>query len=157
MRDKRLPGSVKLDYPRWLSTLNRGKGALQKIIIMVNVNTARQESYSTESWLKELKFYEMEVDSCERSLEELIANASTPQELMQIEHFQNQFILQRYNLRRLRRQLKWLARAPEEALHILIEEARDFIRMFKSLLQEFDRFMAPYFHLPAQIVYNHPA
>ncbi len=135
-----------------------GKGALPKtIIIMPNINAGSQERPPTDSWLKELKFYEKEIDSCERSLEELVANAGTPQKLMQIEHFQNQFILQRYNLRRLRRQLKWLARVPEEALYILIEEVRGFIRMFKSLLQEFDRFMAPYFHLPVQVVYNHPA
>ena len=109
------------------------------------------------SWLKELKFYEREITSCERSLEEIVANARTPRDLILAEHFQNQFILQRFNLRRLKHQLKWLAQAPEEALRILIEEVRYFIRTFKSLLQEFDRFMAPYFHLQALPKNNHPA
>ncbi|MCB0593807.1 MAG: hypothetical protein H6557_35945 [Lewinellaceae bacterium] len=113
--------------------------------------------YSIASWLKELKFYEREIGSCERSLEEIVLNARAAQDLALAEHFQNQFILQRFNLRRLKHQLKWLAQAPEEALRILIEEVRYFIRTFKSLLQEFDRFMAPYFHLQALPKNNHPA
>ncbi len=111
----------------------------------------------TTSWLKELKFYENEIVSCERSLEEIVTNTRTPKDLILAEHFQNQFILQRYNLRRLKHQLKWLAQAPREALQILIGEVQYFIRLFKSLLQEFDQFMAPYFHLTALPNNNHPA
>ena len=109
------------------------------------------------SWLKELKFYEREITSCERSLEEIVANARTPRDLILAEHFQNQFILQRYNLRRLKHQLKWLAQAPREAFQKLIGEVQFFIRLFKSLLQDFDHFMAPFFHLTALPKNNHPA
>ena len=116
------------------------------------------ERQPTTSWLKELKFYEKEIESCERSLEEIITNIRTTRDLILAEHFQNQFILQRYNLRRLKHQLKWLARGPEEALQILLEEVRYFIRTFKALLQEFDRFMAPFFHLQVlPFLANHPA
>ena len=109
------------------------------------------------SWLKELKFYENEIVSCERSLEEIVTNTRTSKDLILAEQFQNQFILQRYNLRRLKHQLKWLAQAPREALQILIGEVQYFIKLFKSLLHEFDHFMAPYFHLTELPKNNHPA
>lgn len=119
-----------------------------------------QDSLTTTpavGWIKELKFYEKEIASCECSLEEIVARTRSPEALIQAEHFQNQFILQRFNLRRLKHQLKWLAQAPNEALQMIIEEVRCFIRMFKLLLEEFDCFMAPFFHLQALPQYNHLA
>lgn len=100
------------------------------------------------SWFKEIKFYEQEIRNCEWSLEEVLLEAKSQADQAKAEHFQNQFILQRLQLQRLRKQLREVMSAPLSLREIVLAQVRDFQQYFKSLLKEFDQFLHLYFSIP---------
>lgn len=107
-----------------------------------------QNAFTLRSWFKEIQFYEQEIRNCEWSLEEVLLKAESTEDRAKVEHFQNQFLLQRLNLQRLHKQLREAVEASKQNLETAFHEVRHFRQYFKSLLKEFDQFLHKYFAIP---------
>lgn len=107
-----------------------------------------QNAFALKSWFKEIQFYEQEIRNCEWSLEEVLVKAESTEDRAKVEHFQNQFLLQRLNLQRLQKQLREAVEASSQYLEQAFSEVRHFRQYFKSLLKEFDAFLHKYFAIP---------
>jgi hypothetical protein len=53
-------------------------------------------------WLKSIDFYNDDLDTLEKRLLEIIRKNNTQEAMAGVEHFQNQFIVQRHNIDKLR-------------------------------------------------------
>lgn len=107
-----------------------------------------QNAFTLRSWFKEIKFYEQEIRNCEWSLEEVLLKTESTEDRAKVEHFQNQFLLQRLNLQRLQKQLREAVEVSKQHIERAFHEVRDFRKYFKSLLKEFDQFLHKYFAIP---------
>ncbi|MEQ8707249.1 MAG: hypothetical protein RIC19_25175 [Phaeodactylibacter sp.] len=108
----------------------------------------RQDNYTLRSWFKEIQFYEQEIRNCEWSLEEVLLKTESTEDRARVEHFQNQFLLQRLNLQRLYKQLREAVEVSRQNLETAFLEVRNFRQYFKGLLKEFDQFLHKYFAIP---------
>ncbi len=111
-------------------------------------NIQSQNAFRLRSWFKEIKFYEQEIRNCEWSLEEVLLKAKDTNDRAKVEHFQNQFLLQRLNVQRLYKQLREALEKSAKYREAAFREVRHFRRYFKSLLKEFDQFLHQYFSIP---------
>lgn len=109
-----------------------------------------------QEWLKAIDFYDNEIDILEKRLTE-IARKNTSQEAMAgVEHFQNQFIVQRNNIDELRHNInehahKTMLDAQQHAGHIetaraeehdkMKEEFTSFEKVVNELRQEFNDYL----------------
>jgi hypothetical protein len=57
-------------------------------------------------WLNKLSFYTDEIAIMQKRIEEIVKKNTAKDVLVQIEHFQNQFLIQRENIDALRRHIK---------------------------------------------------
>ncbi len=55
-----------------------------------------------QEWLKGVEFYDTDLDTLEKRLMEIVSKNNTRDAMAGIEHFQNQFIVQRNNIDELR-------------------------------------------------------
>lgn len=110
-------------------------------------NAEQTRAFRAHSWFKELKFYEQEIHNCERSLEEILPDATSKADRAKAEHFQNRFILQRLHLDHLWKQLRE-ALSSRSRLETVYAKAKEFQNLFKQLLREFDQFLHEYFSIP---------
>lgn len=102
---------------------------------------------------KELDFYENEIKSCEWSLEELVGKESYNQDLFpKIEHFQNQFMVQKDNINELKHQVRhyqtWIRPTKgKDSIEFqdLDRRFHDFKNNFHDLITEFDTFIKAWF------------
>ena len=60
--------------------------------------TIEIKHFDHPTWIAKLKSYKNEISSMERRLAELASRANKPNELARVEHFQNQFIVQKSNV-----------------------------------------------------------
>ncbi|TXB65531.1 hypothetical protein [Phaeodactylibacter luteus] len=107
-----------------------------------------QNAFTLKSWFKEIRFYEQEIRNCEWSLEEVLLKAQSEEDRAKVEHFQNQFLLQRLNLQRLNKQLREALAYSAQVREHAFSEVRHFRKYFKTLLKEFDAFLHRYFAIP---------
>jgi hypothetical protein len=106
-------------------------------------------------WISKLKSYKHELVSLEGSLAELAANSKQREVLARVEHFQNQFIVQRVNVNEILHALKMDER--EQLFRSLhpsknsgsatnarksIQQAETFEKTMSELTQEFKTFAA---------------
>jgi|CXWL01.1.fsa_nt_gi predicted nucleic acid-binding Zn-ribbon protein len=57
-------------------------------------------------WLKSIEFYESELDMLEERLLEIVKKNNSHEVMAEVEHFQNQFIVQRDNIRDLKHSIR---------------------------------------------------
>jgi predicted nuclease with TOPRIM domain len=110
-----------------------------------------------QDWLKRLDFYKEEIAILRERLEEVTAKNNAPDFLKQVEHFQNQFIIQRNHIDELAHQVKAdenhmvseIKKNPIAVDHRKLEnhddEANDigyFEKNFATLRAEFNQFLA---------------
>ncbi|MBV6652435.1 MAG: hypothetical protein KI786_01680 [Mameliella sp.] len=107
-----------------------------------------QNAYALRSWFKEIKSYEQDIRNCEWSLEEVLQKADSTEDRANVEHFQNQFLIQRLNLQQLQQQLSAAVEASRKNLEEALQEVRHFRKYFRMLLKEFDQFLHKYFAIP---------
>ncbi|TNE49773.1 MAG: hypothetical protein EP344_17830 [Bacteroidetes bacterium] len=123
----------------------------------------KKESYLTQhqhhrTWLNYLSFYKDEMDIFQRRLDEVVSKHLNDKEVMpQVEHFQNQLILQKEQHDILRHDIKQYENKIEaayEANPVLAENSRvpgedelaervqTFARLFKEMKDAFYHFVA---------------
>ncbi|MCB0619200.1 MAG: hypothetical protein KDC43_15545 [Saprospiraceae bacterium] len=113
----------------------------------ISDRSSDNSTFQLGEWMDELKFYELELKSCELTLEALVETNPTADGTLwkQVEHFQNQFILQGSNLHTL----KWDVRRNLPVLESeawplqfgsLVSQMQTMRRIFFELLADFDRF-----------------
>lgn len=110
-----------------------------------------------QQWLKSIDFYDDDLDILEKKLVEIISKNNGQEVMASVEHFQNQFIVQRNNIDELRHSINEHAgkvasgvQAPagkgENVLDHehdgLKEEFESFEKVISELRQEFNQFLA---------------
>ncbi len=113
--------------------------------------------FEHQLWLSEAKFYADELKIYQKRLEEVSAKNSSSEVKMQVEHFQNQFIIQKEQLDILSHDAKeheeWLTNfAKENPVAIdhhlfadheaMLEKISTFKQIYSGLKTEFNRFLA---------------
>src|SRR5690242_732236 len=78
-------------------------------------------------WLRELDFYELEIKILQKMLQEVTAKNTNDEARAGIEHFQNQFILQKNNLDELRASI-------EDHLELTFDDVKDHTGKVKRQL-----------------------
>lgn len=112
-----------------------------------------------KTWLNYLAFYKDEMDIFQHRLQEVAQNNTAQEVQVQVEHFQNQFILQRKQHEILRHEIKALENRIETAFEEnetlamnqrpteeveLKDRIETFARLFKEMKDEFYHFVARY-------------
>lgn len=115
-----------------------------------------QHSEHTE-WINRLAFYNDEIRIMQNRLEEIVNKNTSKEILMEVEHFQNQLLIQARNIQELRRGIKSdesrvqgaILENPVASDHRLAEDHtkerqgfESFEKNFNSLWQEFKLFSA---------------
>lgn len=110
-----------------------------------------------QAWIKGLDFYEDDIDTLEGRLVEIVRKNNGQEAMAGVEHFQNQFIVQRNNIDELRHNVNEHAGlvAKEAQAHAgkmnarhgqehdkLKEQVEDFERIFNELRHEYNLFLA---------------
>lgn len=110
-----------------------------------------------QEWIKGLSFYEDDIDSLEGRLVEIVKKNNVREAMAGVEHFQNQFIVQRNNIDELRHSVNEHAgmvaveaqahAGKMEARHSgehdkLKEQVQDFEKIFNELRHEYNLFLA---------------
>ncbi|MEP7372766.1 MAG: hypothetical protein ABI675_05205 [Chitinophagaceae bacterium] len=108
-------------------------------------------------WLKKIDFYEEEFDILQKRLEEIVSKNNGREAMAGVEHFQNQFAIQRNNIDELRHSVnehagKVSADAKKHAGKMETgfvgehKELKDRVRIFEKIVndlrQEFNVFLA---------------
>ena len=108
-------------------------------------------------WLKSLEFYKDEIRIFQKRLEEVSNKNNSPEINSQVEHFQNQFIVQRNNIDEIRHDVHHytdelgsdIQQHPDQVNNHLLEEKKslkekyeDFERVMNGLRHEFNEFVA---------------
>lgn len=108
-------------------------------------------------WLKSLEFYKDEIRLLQNRLTEVATKNTTFEARQGVEHFQNQFIVQRNNIDELKHEMNHYAdEVNHDALHhaghmddLLVEEKKvlkekyeDFERVMNGLRHEFNDYLA---------------
>lgn len=112
--------------------------------------------YEHQLWSMEIKFYKDELKVYQNWLEEVAAKNTHDEVLKQVEHFENQFIIQKNQIRTLKHQIKaheqWLSGFAEThrvaidhvhfADHATMRENMDtFKKLYAELKAEYKRFL----------------
>ena len=85
-----------------------------------------------QDWLKRLDFYKEEITILRERLEEVTAKNNAPDFLKQVEHFQNQFIIQRNHIDELAHQIK------ADAKHLVSEIKQNPVAVDHRKLENHD-------------------
>lgn len=108
-------------------------------------------------WTKSMDFYDQDIDTLESRLVEIVKKNNVQEAMAGVEHFQNQFIVQRNNIDEIRHNInvhtgKVARDAQEHAgkMESVLDEEHDsirdqfenFERVMNALRHEFNRFMA---------------
>lgn len=93
-----------------------------------------------EAWIRELNFYETEIKCCELSLEEAVQRPLPRTALIDLEHFQNQFIHQRTVINDMKYKVRHVPEQPA-AIEWTERELHSFRKNFNNLLREFDTYV----------------
>jgi NAD-dependent SIR2 family protein deacetylase len=108
-------------------------------------------------WLKSLDFYDEELDTLENRLVEIVKKNNSHEVMAEVEHFQNQFIIQRNNIDELKHSIHEHSGkvAADAQLHAgkmetsllgehggLKEQFDSFEKVINELRQEFNRFLS---------------
>ena len=110
-------------------------------------------------WLNKLDFYKDDIAILRKRLEEVVSKNTAPEFMAMVEHFQNQFIIQRNEIDEFRHEVKQHENEVEAAINsnpVAINrqrlsdhpEMRDRMERFEKLFHEFRidyiRFLAKY-------------
>jgi hypothetical protein len=110
-----------------------------------------------QDWLKRLDFYKEEINILKERLEEVTKRNNAPDFLQGVEHFQNQFLIQRNNIDELAHSIKMNEQGLVREVHsnpIAVDHRKveshqsesDFIeyleKNFAELRMEYNRFLA---------------
>ncbi|MBK9568784.1 MAG: hypothetical protein IPO53_01835 [Chitinophagaceae bacterium] len=110
-----------------------------------------------QQWLKSIDFYDDDLDILEKKLVEIISKNNGQEVMASVEHFQNQFIVQRNNIDELRHSINEHAGKVASGVHApagkgenvldhehdgLKEEFESFEKVISELRQEFNQFLA---------------
>lgn len=113
-----------------------------------------------QEWLKSVEFYDQDLDTLEKRLLELVGKNNTREVMTGVEHFQNQFIVQRNNIDELRHSINEHAgkvatdlqtHAGRMEEHLvgehdgLGEQVRSFEKVMNELRHEYNLFLARWF------------
>ncbi len=108
-------------------------------------------------WLKGLEFYDAEIDIMQNRLLEIVKKNNGKEMMAEVEHFQNQFIVQRDNIDQLQHDIRLHDKevATEAQAHAgkmkssgldehskLQEQVESFEKVFNELRQEFKGFLS---------------
>ena len=81
-------------------------GTLRKIDHMTTKANIFDQHSENQDWLKSLEFYKEEITILNKRLEEVTVKNNAPEFLKDVEHYQNQFIVQRNNIDELAHSIK---------------------------------------------------
>lgn len=81
-------------------------GTLIKIDHMTTKANIYNQHSENQDWLKSLEFYKEEITILKKRLEEVTVKNNAPEFLKDVEHYQNQFIVQRNNIDELAHSIK---------------------------------------------------
>lgn len=110
-----------------------------------------------QEWIRSMDFYEDDIDTLEGRLVEIVKKNNSHDAMAGVEHFQNQFIVQRNNIDELRHSIhehsgKVAADAEQHAgkmevirtgeHDLLKEEVQNFEKVINELRHEFNLFLA---------------
>ncbi len=113
-----------------------------------------------QEWLKSVEFYDQDLDTLEKRLMEIVTKNNTRDVMAGVEHFQNQFIVQRNNIDELRHSINEHAGkvASDAQVHQgrmetglvgehdgLADQVRSFEKIFNELRHEYNLFLAKWF------------
>lgn len=123
----------------------------------MSYKNANQLGIEHTEWLKSLDFYEQELDILEERLAEVGGKNNSIESRSGLEHFQNQFIIQRNNISRLKHSIK----ANDHQVYVdvkehmgkaetsrfddhgkIAEDVRVFENIIRDLRQEFNVYLA---------------
>lgn len=108
-------------------------------------------------WIKSMDFYDIDLDTLESRLTEIVKKNNGKETLAGVEHFQNQFIIQRNSIDEIRHNInvhsdKVAAEAKahagkiqsfhDEEHHKIKGQYESFERVMNGLRHEFNRFLA---------------
>lgn len=114
-----------------------------------------QHSEHTE-WMSKLQFYGVEMKIMQKRLDEVAADAPSPETLKQVEHFQNQIFIQSRHLTELNRHIKGEEKVLQENIaqnavasdhrsledHVEEREQMEALeQIFNALRKEFNSFL----------------
>lgn len=108
-------------------------------------------------WLKDLGFYDEELDTLEKRLVEIVQKNNGKEVMASVEHFQNQFVVQRNNIDQLQHDIRQhdgnvaaeaqahagKMESSEVAVHgKLKEQVETFEKIFNELRHEYNKFLS---------------
>lgn len=108
-------------------------------------------------WLKELVFYDEELDTLEKRLLEIVQKNNGKEVMADVEHFQNQFVIQRINIDQLQHDIRkhdgnvaaeaqahaGKMKSVEVSEHDkLKEQVETFGKLFNELRHEYNKFLS---------------
>ncbi len=123
----------------------------------MNYTTVSHCGNDHQEWLKSVEFYDQDLDTLEKRLMELVNKNNTRDVMAGVEHFQNQFIVQRNNIDELRHSIHEHAGkvATDVQTHAgrmetglvgehegLGEQVRSFEKVINELRHEYNLFLA---------------
>ena len=126
----------------------------------MNYTTVSHCGNDHQEWLKSVDFYDQDLDTLEKRLMEIVTKNNTRDVMAGVEHFQNQFIVQRNNIDELRHSInehagKVASGAQAHAGHMekalvgehdgLGDQVRNFEKIFNELRHEYNLFLAKWF------------
>jgi len=124
---------------------------------MENKELIYNQHHENQDWLNRLRFYKEEIEILKERLEEVASKNSDEGVLAQVEHFQNQFIVQRNNIDELSHAIKVnenklmeeVEKNPVASDHRTTDyhkEESDFVAYFETnfakLREDFNQFIA---------------
>ena len=126
----------------------------------MNYTTVSHCGNDHQEWLKGVEFYDQDLDTLEKRLMEIVTKNNTRDVMAGVEHFQNQFIVQRNNIDELRHSINEHAgkvasgaKAHEGRMETTLvgeheglgEQVRSFEKVFNELRHEYNLFLAKWF------------
>ncbi len=113
----------------------------------MSYETVSHSQTEHQEWLKSISFYDNELDILEERLTEIVKKNTSHEALEGLEHFQNQFIVQRNNIDEIRHSINEHAHKSklnaekqseviEEALASEHEKMKDEFTIFEKVINE---------------------
>lgn len=113
----------------------------------MSYETVSHSQTEHQEWLKSISFYDNELDILEERLTEIVKKNTSHEALEGLEHFQNQFIVQRNNIDEIRHNINEHAHKSklnaekqseviEEALASEHEKMKDEFTIFEKVINE---------------------
>lgn len=124
---------------------------------MMNYTTVNHCGTDHSEWLKGLDFYDEELDIMKKRLLEIVEKNNGKEIMVEVEHFQNQFVVQRDNIDQLQHDIHEHDKnvATEAQVHAgkmkssevgehskLKEQVESFEKVFNELRHEFNGFLS---------------